>query len=284
MPENTFLANLQQEGDSVNLDEVKDTPTEEKEEKPAESEKEEKETPTESPTETKPKEDETESPAEEKKEGEPSEPKEGEEKEKPEVFHAFHEHPRWIAREEELKELKEFRERAEPLLEKLEKPVQEETSEIPGWFVTLFGDNKDAWSQYRVHTTKEREELRSEILGEIEKEKSRALVEQKKQDEWVDLEVKKLKADGLKFDRDELLKVALDYLPTDKDGNISLKKSYDIYKAMKADKQTVQPSKSVEEKKQVADKTIKKSTATEENKDFKTSADFKGKSFADLPR
>ena len=121
----------------------------------------------------------------------------------------------------------------------------------------------------------------AQVSERVATELDKRTQKQKKEDEWVDKEIKKLEEEGLKFDRNELLKTALDYLPSDENGNISFQKAYNI---MKATKPVSAPSKVVEEKKKVADMTLSKSNATEEQKDYKTSEDFRGKSISDLLR
>ena len=257
-----FLANLQQEGDRIDENPI------------VEPERKEKETPSESPADNKPNEDAPASSAEDKEKDAPK-PEEGEKE--PAVFHRFDEHPRWKAREEELKGLREFRERAEPLLERLENPPEQNTN-IPSWFTTLYGANEEAWNQYKEYDSSRQKQIKEELRSEFEKEQAKRTTEQKRQDEWVETELKSLEAEGFKFNKNELMKVALDYLPTDQDGNISLKKAYDI---LNISKTHPQPNKVVEDKKKVADQTIKKSLNESDKKDYKTSADFKGRDFRD---
>ncbi len=282
--ENTFLSNLQQEGI--------DDPFEGliKEETPAESETPEKETPAESAPEIKP-------------EGEPEsspEPKaeEPEVEEDAKTFHAFHEHPRWIAREEELKQLRskveeydDFKSRVEPFLEKLNEPKKEEMN-APAWFSNLFGDNEDAWNQYREANKAERQQIRDEILKEL-KPDLEIIRQTKKQSEiqdWADKQwktlsedsevQKELKSMGISLDKvlGEISEVMSKYKPSDDDGNISLKTSYELWKATR--KQESKPNPNIAEKKKIA--AISKSKEETETKDFKTSEDFRGKSIHDL--
>lgn len=287
--ENDFLANLQQESETVNF-ELSNKP-EEKTETPAESEKSEKGTPTESPPENKPEKDEKASPAEGKKEDE-LKPKEGEK----EVFHAFHEHPRWIVREKELKELRskveeyeEFKERVDPILQKIEK--SEEKSKTPQWFISLFGDDQNLWNQYQESSKEDRQRLREEILTELKPDLEiiRETKRQKELNDWANKEWEKLKEDtevqkelktlGLSLDKvqGEISAVMSKYLPSDNEGNISVKKSYEIWK----ETHKLSPPKfDVAEKKKIG--AIDKSQGEGEKKDYKTSADFKGLSIADL--
>ena len=156
--DNEFLANIQQEGTEVDFDKLGT---------PAESETPEKETPAASPAEKEPKEEPEPSPEPKVEEPAKAEP---EAKEDAKAFHAFHEHPRWIAREAELKQLREkvdeyeeFKSRVDPILEKLEKPTPE-VSSAPQWFTNLFGTDENAWSQYQESSKEERKRIREEIL------------------------------------------------------------------------------------------------------------------------
>lgn len=278
---NDFLASLEQEG-AIN---------------PGLKE-EEKETPPASPTEKQP-EDTKASPAEEKEEGETPKSEKGE---KPEVFQAFHKHPRWIASQAELKELREFRERVEPLLEQLgeesEKP--EEKTEIPGWFVDLFGENKDAWAKYRSATMAERKQLREEILNEVRAESQKAADEAKKWNQHVDKELGSIigdeevaarakaigfdfsNKDQLKSFRNELLDVATKFQPIDDESQlISLQKSFDILELQKLRKQE-KASPAESKRKEIAGRTMEKGAGEGQKKSFMTSHDLAGKSFRDL--
>ena len=278
--ENEFMANLQQEGEKAFE---------------AESETPEKETPAESPTEDKPKEEPESSPEPKEEESVQTEP---EVKEDAKAFHAFHEHPRWIAREKELEQLRakveeyeDFKSRVDPFLQKLEKP--EEKSNAPQWFTNLFGTDENAWNQYQESSKEERKRIREEILTELKPdlEVVRATKQQKELNDWAnkeweslgkDEEVKKeLKTLGLTLDKvqGEISGIMSKYLPTDESGNISLKKSYAIWKETQA-KPVKSSVSSVSEKKQIA--TISKSKGESEKKDYLTSADLKGLSIADL--
>ncbi|MCR4278114.1 MAG: hypothetical protein NUV85_03850 [Candidatus Berkelbacteria bacterium] len=263
MGNNTFMANIEQEG---RIDQ------------PVRADEEDKETPPESPADKKP-EDEPASPADEK--GEDATP--DSEKGEPKVFEAFHKHPRWIALNQELDELREFREKAAPLLDRLgdEPSKTEETSKIPEWFVELFGENEGSWKKYRDYDVEQRKQLRTEIFNEIRSVETHKKEEEKKWDKWVDTEVQKLEDEGLKFNRNELLKIAVDYAPTGSDGNVSLRKAYQILVATKGEqKPSIKPA--VEEKKKIADQTMQKGKPEGERKDYKTPADLRGKSFRDL--
>ncbi len=194
----------------------------------------------------------------------------------------FHENPRWIKMQNELKELREFKQTSQPLLDQVAKPTPvTETDEIPAWFITLYGENEQAWKQYRLHSKQEREEIRSEIMQELKAQTEQGAKESQKWDQWVEDELQTLKDSGLKFERNELLKVAMDYLPTDTEGNISLKKAHDILVAQKsatnAPKTTDTP-----EKKAIAAKTMGAAQGDPGKRDYKTSQDLRFRSFQDI--
>lgn len=274
---NEFLANLQQDTDP--FEGLGDS---------AETEKSQTETETESQPEKKP-EGETESSPEPKEE----EPKVEEDAK---VFHAFHEHPRWIAREKELQELKKqnedllsFKERAEPFLSKFEEKSQ---TQAPQWFTSLYGDNQEVWNQYLEASNSEKQKIREEILNELKPdlEEIRSVKKQKELQDWADKQwkalesdaeiQKELKAMNLTLDKvqGEISEVMAKYKPSDEDGNISLKTSYELWKATR--KQETKPNPIVSEKKKVA--AISKSKEEAEEKDYRTSADFRGKTIHDL--
>lgn len=282
--ENEFLANIQQEGEKFDFDSLVKS-----EEEPAE--KPEKETPAESPPEVKPAEAPAPSAEEKPEEAAP------EEDAKPEVFAAFHEHPRWKAREKELKQLRqkvdeyeEFKSRVDPLLSKLEKPTEQ--SQPPQWFTSLFGNDENVWNQYREASMEERKAIRGEIMSElkplfasVEQTKQQAELVDWAQKQWTalesDPEVKKeLQGLGTNLSKiqGEISEIMSKYKPSDDDGNISLKASYELWKEMK--KTSPQPNPIVAEKKKIG--AISKSKEDNEVRDFKTSADFRGKTIADL--
>ena len=271
--QNSFMAGIKQEG---RID-------------PNAEDHEEKDTPPESPAEKETEEDETESSPEEKGKDESPDPKKDEE---PAVFQAFHKHPRWIALNQELDSLREFKEQAAPLLERLgkSKPA-EENVEIPEWFQELFGDNANAWKKYRAYNATERQQLRQEILTEIKSESTKATQAADKWVKRVDDEISNLEADpevvaelkklNLKFNRNEVLKAANDYRPTGEDGQISIRLAYNLWKSLR-NQSKPDEKKSSDEKKKIADKTMGKSAEESTKKNYKTSADLAGKSFRDL--
>lgn len=241
----------------------------------------EDDTTTDSPPEDKHEEDEPES--ETGGEGEDEEPE-------PETKHAevpFHEHPRWKEVYGELKDLREFKEKTLPLISALEK--DDEPEEVPSWFSSTFGGDEDTWRQYRNYSRQERKAIRDEILSEIEQKQSQIKDEAKKWDDFVDNKLGELEAEGLgkfktdKHERSALIKIALDYLPSDKEGNIDFRKAYEIYKLQKskgATKPKADPQKEI--RKKVASQITEKPKGEGEKKDYLTPDDFKGRGIHDF--
>lgn len=286
--DNKFMSNLQTEGEAFDFDSL------------SKEGEEEKEAPPESAPENKPTEEPESSPEPKEEEPAQAEPKAEEDAK---AFYAFHEHPRWKAREEELKQLREqvqsyetkfeeyekFKTQSEPLLQKLNEPKSEQA---PQWFTSLYGDNQEAWHQYQDATKAERKQIREEILNELKPDldEIRSLKEQRKVQDWAnkqwealgkDEEVSKdLKSLGKNLDdvQGEISEVMSKYRPSDEDGNISLKASFELWKATR--KQEVKPNPAVAEKKKIA--AVSKPKESEGERDYRTSADFKGKSIHDL--
>ena len=239
----------------------------------------EKETPAESPADKQPAKDTAEpQPGEGAKDG--SE-KEGEKqsseiKPEPKVFEAFHKHPRWkqlVQERDKLRsDLTKLQDEVEPLLSELKKP---EEAEMPAWFREAFEGDEAKWEKYRSYEARQRETIKQELMAEVRAEQDKAQKTQKDEqvrwDKWVEDELETLEEEGLKFDKNELLKIATTYLPTDEKGNISLKKAYDILQKTKVGK-----PKS-DEKKQVADKTMEKGKGTDDKPKVRTWEDLRNK-------
>lgn len=198
----------------------------------------------------------------------------------------FHKHPRWIERENELRILKEKNEQYERDLEDL-KQFREQTSQklsptdtkIPDWFVTLYGNNPEAWEKYSEHTKAEREEIKREVIEAQQQQIIEAQEQEKYWDNWVENEMSKLEAKGYKFDREELAQVMFKTKPTDAEGNFDFEAGYETYIARKGTNVNPQVSQA---RKQVADSITKSSRGEPAKKDYMTSAELRGKSWNQL--
>ncbi len=289
MPEENKLADIvsSREGD----DPFKDVKDEEEKDTSQDSPSEEKTKEEKSPSSQGEPEDktegETEGEPEDKTEGEPKEePKEESKKDSTEEEKQipFHKHPRWIEREKQWNERFETlkQEGQEELETALEKLKPQEPKGIPNWFKGLYGeDQPEMWNEYNAERKADRDALKQEILVEQREEQSERISKQNEEvqywNEWIDTEVDKLKADGKSFNRNELLKVALEFKPTDEQGNIDLEKSYELMERMKA-----KDTKKSKARKELADSTISDTRGEESPKDFRTPKDLKGRSWEDI--
>lgn len=192
----------------------------------------------------------------------------------------FHRHPRWIERENELKELRERDEQtARELAELKASRVEEKDTAIPDWFVELYGENQVAYNKYQEHEQARTTEIEERILARQREEYQREAQESEKWTKWVDTEVARLEADGLKFDKNKLIKTMIDYSPTDEHNNLSFDKGYKIYEAMEGKPDTAKS----DARKQLADTVTKATTKGEPaQKDYMTSNDLRGRSMMSL--
>lgn len=211
----------------------------------------EKDTPAESPTEIKP-----------------------EKSEKKEV--AFHEHPRWIERENKLKEFETRNQEIERELAELKKPKSD--VEIDPEWKALWGDNPDAYQKWLALEAKREEKVKKDILEEQQKQVEQQKAETDHWNKWVSDELGKLEAEGNKFDRNALIKTMLDFRPTDEHNNFDFKKGYEIYKALNPEN-TVK----ADARKQVADMVTKGGSKTDgDKKHFRTSDEMRRRSWGSL--
>lgn len=191
----------------------------------------------------------------------------------------FHKHPRWIEREQELQELRERdAERDRQIAELTAAQESKDSADIPDWFSELYGDNKTAWEKYNAHEQDRTNEIERRILAKQQEEQNKATQEEKFYGEWIDNEVAKLEAEGLKFDRNELIKTMVEYSPTDGDNNLDFHKGYNIYQALK-----VQPdTEKSDARKQLADTATTSSRSEPSKKEYMTPGDLRNRSWGSL--
>lgn len=251
-----------------------------------EKEGEEKETPSESQPE---KTDDKESPSQEgeesedKEESEDSTPDEDPEP-KAEDQVPFHEHPRF---KEVIQQKNDFKKMLEDQQTTHESQMADLTSKIEGvaekatpqemdpLFKQLYGDNPEAFAIYQQMQTRDKETLLAQVRQEIATEQQAKTQEVSKWNTWVDSELTSLETQGKKFDRNELMSVALKYKPTDDTGNISFAKAYEIM-------EQAGPKKNPEKtkaKKKAAALTTTKSKGEPTSEKVMTSHDLKNRSW-----
>lgn len=231
----------------------------------------EKDTPSESPTENEPEEEEA--------------PEVGAEESTPEEENIpFHKHPRWIEREDELKELRERDAQREEefaqLRESIERSRDPESNDIPEHFVELYGDNPLAYQKWKEYEDQRKEEMKQEVIASIRREEEEAVQENQKWNDWVGQNLQTLSDSGKQFDKNELVKTMLEFKPTDSEGNLDFEAGYRIYEALHQKEDTSAKSQA---RKEIAD-IVSSARAKGESakKDYLTPSDLRNKSWASL--
>lgn len=204
----------------------------------------------------------------------------------------FHEHPRWLAREQEWTERFNSQEQrhGEDLKKALDgirsefgdkREANAEQTKIPSWF----GGTQEQWDSYRadrdaeLKTAEERAEARA--IEKIKGEKSSQDEAVKKATDHMEGEMKVIATDktlnpeGLKFDEAKLVQFTIDNQLVDLKGNWNYRAAFEIMKARGSIKPTTTTTVT-KDRKALADATIEKKPGGEPTqKDFKTSSDFK---------
>lgn len=191
----------------------------------------------------------------------------------------FHKHPRWIEREQKLQELEreveELRSRPAPT------PQPAISTEIPLWFQDLYGDNQQAWEAYQQHEEERIRVVEERAIARLKEEQQKAVEETQKWDKWVDDQITELEADGHKFDRNKLIKVMIDYSPTDENNNLDFRKGYAIYQALET--QAPRDTAKSDARKEIADQVTQVSPKAEpKQKDYLTPAELRNRSMSSL--
>jgi hypothetical protein len=147
----------------------------------------------------------------------------------------FHKHPRWIERENELEMLRQRDAELEQQLAELTAARETQVdSQVPDWFSELYGDNLVAWQKYSAAEQARTAEIEQRILARQQEEQMKAQQEAEFYDKWINNEIAKLEDEGLKFDRNELLATMIEYSPTDSQNNLDFRKGFNIYSALQA--------------------------------------------------
>jgi len=194
----------------------------------------------------------------------------------------FHKHPRWIARENELSDLRESNEATARELEELKTIKESKTnnskSDIPDWFSELYGENETAWQKYSEHEQTRTDEIENRILARQQEKAQQQVAEDTKWNKWVDSEIAQLEADGHQFERNKLIKTMLDYSPTDANNNLDFKKGIRIYEALEGKPDSAKS----DARKELADKTTATTKGEPVKKNYMTPAELRNRSWGSL--
>lgn len=106
--------------------------------------------------------------------------------------------------------------------------------EIPQEFKDLFGDNAEAWEKYDALSKRQKEQWFKEYEESKQAEAAQVAETERRSQEWLSTELQQLTDSGKTFDKNKLMKVATEYLPTDDQGLLSIPKAYELYKKFEA--------------------------------------------------
>jgi len=168
----------------------------------------------------------------------------------------FHQHPRWKKTQETLKEYEKRVAEFEKQIEELKKGNKSETV-LPEWWKTRYGDTPEAkksYENYVAATQAERERIKEEIAKDLENKTQTEAKNQQEAQEYVDTQLAEMKDEGLKFERNELLKFMVDFQKEygagsllDAEGNYDFRKSLTLMQKL----QPKQPDTTKETQKKI---------------------------------
>jgi FtsZ-interacting cell division protein ZipA len=146
----------------------------------------------------------------------------------------FHKHPRWQATQKELKELRET-------VLKFQQGQQTQ-SEPPAWWKTQYGDTAESRKRYQNVLQKDGELdwLKAQIKEDLQRERQADEATQQAGEEYVNTSLQEMAEEGLKFEKNKLLKFMVDYQNEfgggallDSEGNYDFRKSLTLMNRMK---------------------------------------------------
>lgn len=145
----------------------------------------------------------------------------------PEEKTPFHKHPRWIQTQ---KDLKETREKL-AVLEAAKTP----SLELPKWYKDRFGDTDEAKANYQAITQKDGELdwIKQNIKEDLQRETQAEQTQVSDAEQYVDTQLAEMADEGLKFDRNGLLKFMVDFQAEFGAGSLlDTEGNYDFRKAL----------------------------------------------------
>lgn len=180
---------------------------------------------------------------------------------------------RWMQMRKTNRELKERLESLSKEVESVKTSKQEATKvvELPKWWSDNYGNDEKSQQAYRTYqdnTNAEKARIKEEVLNEIRSEQQSEVKGSQEAQAFIDSELEDMKADGLEFETNELMKFIVDFQKEFGPGSLlDAKGNYDLRKSLNL-MQRVQPpqeDKSVDIKKKVAGNLIKMKVGSKES-------------------
>lgn len=219
----------------------------------------------------------------------------------PEENLPFHKHPRWIARQREIETMREENENLrksiddlKPLKEEIEQlkgsknsPTEFQSQSIPQWFVTLYGDNPEAWNLYQQnemkHLAEQEQRLTQKVLSQIAEQEKRKQEEQEKYSKIFEQQFNEIGKEhnidlsyqeGKNSVRNEFTDFITKNPIYDQNGIINLKLGWQFYKDSKQPVEAVDKTK-LNARKQIAAQTVADTKGESTKKDYVTPNDIR---------
>lgn len=149
----------------------------------------------------------------------------------------FHKHPRWQSTQRELKEMRE--EVARLKADRGEGSVGKPS--LPDWWKRQYGENDESKQRYQAVIEKdgELEWLKQQIKEDLKAETTAETQSVKDGEDYVSTQIQEMTDEGLKFDRNNLLKFMVEFQEQfgagallDSDGNYDFRKSLSLMERM----------------------------------------------------
>ena len=200
----------------------------------------------------------------------------------------FNKHPRWQELQRQNEEMQRQLEELSGLAGTVDtlKAEQEKAHKgaepLPDEWVQLYGDDdasRKAYGLFQTQFSKMESSVMEKIKQEQEQAQKQAQEHEQTWNKWVDDEVAALEAKGEKFDKNKLLKVAVDMRPTDEEGNISLPMALEILKLQEAQ---ASPKQEKQIQKNIAAKTSSDNRGGGKQTAGPSSNSLRSKSFSSL--
>lgn len=145
------------------------------------------------------------------------------------------------------------------------------TTAVPDWF----GGDEEAWQKYQEHENQKIQEAEERAIARIRAEQESEAKRVSDANQWLDANVSEIEAEGVKVDRNKLMKTALDYQLVDTQGRWNYKAAWQILNAQ-------QPKVDTTGKKKLAASTTESVKTEEKPRDYLTPDELRNKGWFDF--
>ena len=189
----------------------------------------------------------------------------GENKEEKNTQEAPKESARWAQMRRDIAEAKKEAAAAKAEAAAIKNASKEVT--LPAWWTKQYGDTPESKERYQLVTQKDGELdwIKQSILGELDQRSQQEQAQTQEGEQYVDSQLAEMSDEGLKFERNSLLKFMVDFQEEfgagsllDAEGNYDFRKSLKLMERFEAD----EADTSVDTKKQLASQANRSKSST----------------------